>query len=255
VNIEPNSSAPAVSVIMPAFNAAHTLRDAVLSVQEQTFGNWELVVVDDCSPDGTFELATELKAQVGRMKVIRHATNMGVAAARNTAMEAAEGRYLAFLDSDDMWLPRKLEAQLAFMQQGGFGVTYTSYRRFSASGLSKAVRIPSRQDYVSLLKSPSIACLTAICDRSHCGTFHFPKVRHEDYAVWLALAKRGLIMAGLQEDLARYRVSINSVSGNKLRSASWVWRIYRQHERLSFGPASWYFANYAINSVIKHADW
>jgi teichuronic acid biosynthesis glycosyltransferase TuaG len=244
---------PTVSVITPAYNAAGVVGQAIGSVQSQTFPDWEMLVVDDCSTDDTVSVTRNFAGTDGRVRLLHQPVNAGPANARNAALKAARGRYVAFLDSDDLWLPRKLELQLAFMAENRAAISYTAYRRFDPHTQSTGVLIPARPafNYRALLGNPGIACLTAIVDRERTGPFAMPPVRHEDFALWLSLLRGGLEARGLNVDLARYRVSETSVSSNKLRSATWVWNIYRNIEGLSLPYAGWCLTHYAINAIRK----
>lgn len=239
-----------VSVVMPAYNCESVLAESVASVLAQTFRNWELVIVDDASTDKSFSVAQAIASRDDRIRVIRLSTNGGVANARNQGMNAARGQYLAFLDSDDLWLPEKLRAQLEFMQRHEIGFSFTRYRRFRAKGsVSSIVRIPDSVTYERLLRGNVIGCLTVMIDRYMIPPFTMSEVGHEDYHAWLQILKTGHTAWGLQEDLARYRVSTASVSGDKSRSALWTWRIYRQLEGLSWLKTVWCFSWYSLRAI------
>jgi teichuronic acid biosynthesis glycosyltransferase TuaG len=244
---------PTVSVITPAYNAAGLVGQAIRSLQTQTFPDWEMLIVDDCSTDNTVAVIEQFAMSDERIRLLRSPTNAGPASARNAALMVAKGRYVAFLDSDDLWLPRKLELQLAFMAENGAALSYTAYRRFQTHPELAGPLIAARPafDYRALLKNPGMACLTVMVDRERTGLFSMPLVRHEDYALWLGLLRRGLESRGLNLDLARYRVSEASVSSNKLRSAKWVWDIYRNNEGLNLPYAGWCLAHYATNALRK----
>ncbi|MCP9451737.1 MAG: glycosyltransferase [Nitrospira sp.] len=243
-----------VSVVMPAYKARLFIGDAICSVQVQSYVNWEMLVVDDGSPDKTAELVADLARHDSRIRLIRQ-RNSGPAMARQQALDAAQGRYIAFLDADDLWLPQKLDRQLAFMRERHAAISFTQFRRISADGtrIGHLVSIPDCLDYRGLLKRTAIATSTVIVDRHLTGDFRMTRTYYDDYALWLSLLRRGFIAHGLQEDLMRYRVVGKSVSRNKWRSAYWVWRVYRDVERLSLAEASWCFANYAVNGVLKYA--
>jgi teichuronic acid biosynthesis glycosyltransferase TuaG len=243
-----------VSVITPAYRAARFLPETVASVQAQSWQNWEMVVAEDCSSDDTRDILLALAAREPRLKPILQPRNQGPAAARNAALAAARGRFIAFLDADDLWLPQKLERQLAFMRETGAAFSFTCYRRISADGsqIGHLIRIPNRLDYRDLLKNTAIATSSVIIDRATTGPLSMTCTYYDDYALWLSLTKRGHVAYGLQEDLMRYRVVNNSVSRNKWRSAYWVWRLYRDIEGLSLTKSSWCFAHYALNGVLKY---
>jgi teichuronic acid biosynthesis glycosyltransferase TuaG len=247
-------SAPVISIVMPAYNCESTVDAAIGSVQLQTFDGWELIIVDDCSTDGTWRSLQHFSAVDPRIKIHRHARNLGVAAARNTALSACRARYIAFLDSDDCWLADKLQMQLDVMEREALSLSYTQYRTFRVSPDTPGplIRPPASFTYEKLLRNTGIACSTVMIDTSRVGIPHFLSVRHEDFACWLSLLKRGASAGLVPRDLMRYRRSASSVSGNKLRSALWVWRIYRDVEKLWLPKSIWFFTCYAARALWKH---
>ncbi|HEY4011413.1 MAG TPA: glycosyltransferase family 2 protein [Acidobacteriaceae bacterium] len=239
-----------VSVVMPAHNSERTLAESVRSVLAQTYPDWELVFVDDASTDGTLTLARELAREEPRIRVLSLEQNVGVAEARNRGIEAGTGQYLAFLDSDDLWLPDKLEVQVEFMRSTGAAFSFAQYRRIGVDGaLGNPVPIPATVNYEQLLRGNSIGCLTVLIDRNQVLDISMPKIRHEDYVTWLRILKQGHIAHGIQKDLARYRVTSASVSSDKRRSAGWTWNIYRRVEGLSVLKSAWCFLHYTIRAI------
>lgn len=239
-----------VSIIMPAYNAENVLAEAIDSVLAQSFTTWELLLIDDGSTDDTLSLARECAARDPRIRVIQLTQNGGVAKARNAGIQAAKGQYLAFLDSDDLWMPEKLRTQTEFMRRNGAEFSFSRYRRFrTGEGAGKEVRIPDKLSYEDLLKGNFIGCLTVMIDRSYIPSLTMPTAGHEDYITWLQILREGHTAWGIQADLARYRFSSLSVSGAKPRSALWTWRIYRKIERLSFIKAAWCFFLYSLRGV------
>ncbi len=243
-----------VSIITPAFNAGRFIAETIASVQAQTYDQWEMIVVDDGSRDNTCEVVEALAKEDGRIRLLRLTINSGPAIARDTALQAARGRYIAFLDSDDLWLPEKLDRQLNFMQRRGVAFSYTQYRGISETGeaCGRLIVVPPSLDYHQLLKNTAIATLTVMIDREKTGPLEMINTNYDDYALWLHLLKKGFIAFGLQEDLARYRVVGKSLSRRKGRAALWVWRIYRDTEKLSFSYAARCFANYAWRAYWKN---
>lgn len=242
-----------VSVIMPVHNAADYLRTSVESVLGQTHRALELVIVDDGSRDGSWDLIRSYADADPRVRAIRHATNGGVAAARNSGIEAAGGRRIAFLDSDDWWHPRKLELQVAHMERTGARVSYAAYDRVADDGsLLSRVRPPEVVSYTDMLKSNFIGHLSGMYDRE-LGPARFLRVGHEDYVFWLEMVRRAGTAACVPFDgpLAWYRVHGGSVSSNKLKAARWQWRIYRDNEKLGIGRALFYMAHYALHALAK----
>jgi teichuronic acid biosynthesis glycosyltransferase TuaG len=244
---------PLISVIMPAYNAAATVGHSIASVLTQSHFRLELIVVDDGSGDDTPLLLDSLAKVDGRLRVIRLGANAGVAAARNMGIEAARGSHIAFLDSDDWWHPRKLELQLAHMEQTGARISYAPYDRVDETGLVLShVRPPAMVSHDQLLKSNHIGNLTGIYHRS-LGDGRFRAVGHEDYAFWLEMLRRAGTASCVPHDgaLAWYLTRSGSLSSDKLRAARWQWRIYRDIEQLGRFSASRYMCHYAWEAVRK----
>jgi len=244
-----------VSIVMPAYQAASYVGDAIKSVQIQDMSDWELLVVDDGSTDETAAIVMGYCDADSRVRLIRQ-ENSGPAMARQAAIEVAKGRYIAFLDSDDYWLPEKLSRQLDFMRKTGTAITYTRFRRMNQDGsrLGHLIKIPDRIDYRGLLCNTAIATSTVIVDRYLTGPFRMTKTYYDDFVLWLDLLRRGCEARGLQLDLMRYRVLGQSVSRNKTKSAKMVWRTYREIERLSLPVATLCFARYALNAWRKYRN-
>lgn len=235
---------PLVSVVMPVHNSSATLGASVRSVLAQTHADVELLVTDDASTDGSLEMLHELARQDERVRPEAAPEQGGAAKARNLAMARARGEYVAFLDSDDMWLPAKVERQLAFAAQGDAPLTFTSYykvdgdytgeaRDFTPNG--RVVEARSRVTYRDMLAQDHIGALTAMYDRAALGTRLMPDMpKRQDYALWLSIMRDGNPARGLQEPLAIYRAGrAGSLSSNKLALVEHNWRLYREHEHLS----------------------
>lgn len=245
---------PLVSIIVPAYNAARFIGETIKSVQSQTYKTWEMIIVDDCSHDNTCDIVESIGGADERVTLIKHARNGGPAVARNSALKAAQGRYIAFLDSDDLWLPLKLERQLEFMKNDEIIFSFTQYRRIVDRGdkHGRIIPIPLHIDYHGLLKNTAIATSTVIVDRKMSGPFQMTNTYYDDFALWLDLLKRGITAHGLQEDLMRYRIVAKSVSRHKGKSALWVWRTYRNVEHLGMLYSAWCFVNYATRAYVKY---
>ena len=248
-------SLPVVSVVMPVYNAEHWLGRSIDSVLQQTHPALELIAVDDCSSDRSWDRLQRYAALDARVRVIRLEQNGGVAAARNVGIAAATGQYIAFLDSDDWWHPRKLEWQLAQMIQSGVQVSYGPYDRVTPQGrLLSQVRPRSSVEYRDMLKSNHIGHLTGMYERS-LGAAGFQRVGHEDYVFWLGMVRRAgrAICISAPEPLAWYLVRNGSVSANKIRAAAWQWRIYRQIERLGWLASAIYMCHYGWHAMRKRS--
>jgi teichuronic acid biosynthesis glycosyltransferase TuaG len=245
-----------VSIITPAYNAGRFIAETMRSVLGQTYDYWEMIIVDDCSTDETCVIVERAKAEDSRIQLIKHSRNRGPAGARNTGLEMAQGRFIAFLDSDDMWLPTKIEKQLLFMSEKNAVFSFTQYRRIIDMGnkikIGRVIKIPPQISYEDLLKNTAIATSTVIIDREATGPFQMKDTYYDDYALWLDILKRGFTADGLREDLVRYRVVGKSVSRNKVNSAKCVWRTYRKVENLNWIISAWCFLNYTLNAFVKY---
>jgi len=244
-----------VSIVTPAYRAAAVIGETIQSVLAQTHGDWELLIAEDCGPDHTREVVREWEARDPRVRLIEMEANGGPAAARNAALAQARGRWIAFIDSDDLWLPEKLERQLEFHRRHpGAKISFTGFRRISADGgrVGHYISVPPRLDYRRLLGNTAIATSTVIVDREASGEFRMKKTYYDDFACWLALLKPGGEALGLDEDLMRYRVLDKSVSRDKGNSARQVWRAYREVEGLGRAASAWYFAQYGLRAWLKY---
>ncbi len=238
---------------MPAYNAAQTVLASMRSALAQSHSHVELIVVDDRSTDDTWQLIQQLAAMDPRVVALRLERNQGVAMARNAGIDAATGRYIAFLDSDDCWHPRKLEIQIAHLRATQARISYTAYQRVAEDGrVISTVRPPRAIGYADMLKSNRIGNLTGLYDRS-LGDVRFQQVGHEDYVFWLQLVRLAgeAVCAGHPEPLAYYLVRQGSLSANKLRAVRWQWRIYRDNEQLGCLRASWYLMHYGLQALAK----
>lgn len=245
-----------VSIITPAYNAAHFISDTIESVLCQSYQNWELIIVDDKSRDSTGDIVKEYQGRDSRIKYIEHDVNKGPAGARNTGLENAQGRYIAFLDSDDIWKQEKLQKQIDFMSKNNCGFCFSSYRRMSEDGsrVSKPLNIPAEIRYEDLLKNTTIGTLTVVLDKKLTGKIYAPEnVGYDDFAMWLYILKKGLVAKGIKEDLALYRIMNKSISSNKIRAARWVWNILVKHEKLPRLKALMLLSYYLKNGILKES--
>lgn len=242
-----------VSIVMPAYNAEAFIAEAIASVHGQTYPHWDLIVVDDCSTDGTVHVAREWTERDPRVKVVRSPVNGGTSAARNLGLSQCTGRYVAFLDADDLWMAEKLEKQLAFMARRQAGFSFTAYQKFGAEGPRGVIRARASVSWRDMLKGSRIGCSTVMLDTRIFPQLRFPTRlgRQEDYVLWLSLLRQGGLAHGLDEPLVRYRVHGASKSARKLRSIAAQWVVYRDVEKLPPLHAAWYLAHYAVRGVIK----
>jgi teichuronic acid biosynthesis glycosyltransferase TuaG len=243
-----------VSIITPAFRVEKIILETIQSVIAQTYEQWELLIADDCSPDDTAAIIEKASQQDVRIRLLKSEKNGGPSAARNLALSAAKGRWIAFLDSDDLWLPNKLAETIEFATENNSALTFTGFRRFTldAQKAGHYVEIPRNLTYKSLLGNTAIATSTVLIDREKTGDIVMRKAYYDDFVCWLEVLKLGYVAHGLNKDLMRYRVMSNSVSRNKLRSAKEVWKTYRQIEKINVISSVGYFISYSLNAFFKY---
>lgn len=245
-----------VSIITPAYNAEKYIKDTIASVIAQTYTNWEMIIVDDSSNDNTNEIIKEYQQKEKKIRLITLLKNQGIANARNIAIQNARGRYIAFLDSDDIWEKEKLEKQINFMRKNNVYFSYHDYKLLNLSTKKeKIISVPKQLDYLTLLKGNRTgSCLTICLDRKIVDEINFPNAKHEDYICWLNILKKyNLIAFGLNEILGTYKVGKKSITSNKLQSAIWNWQVYRQSQKLSIIKSIYYMYFYIINGIKKYS--
>jgi len=244
---------PLVSIIMPAFNAEKTIAQAIQSVLDQTFGDYEFLIVDDCSGDGTGALCRAFAEKDGRLRLIRNDVNKGVALSRNLGIEAARGQWIAFLDSDDLWHAEKLERQLRFMEETKAVISYTASAFIETTGEAYAyiLRAAYRLTYNELLRRNLMSCSSVMVRRDSMLAHKFTDGPiHEDYASWLRIVREEGAAYGLDEPLLTYRLSKTSRSGRRFRSGLMVLRTYLA-VGYGFIAAFALTLRYAVHSVTK----
>lgn len=244
-----------VSVIMPNYNGGEFIKHAVNSVINQTYKNWELIFVDDCSTDNSLEIIEELRQQDKRIKVYKNSENKGAATSRNIALEQACGRFIAFLDADDMWYSDKLNQQLAFMSQNDVAFCCTAYEVIDAEGNKTSEYYPKKEifGYKDILKHNSIGCLTVIFDLNKISDVTMPieAARREDHACWLKILRTGVKAYCLNEILSSYRVH-QSVSYNKRKMVKYQWNVYKNVEKLGFFKSVKYMLSWMWYGFFKY---
>jgi teichuronic acid biosynthesis glycosyltransferase TuaG len=243
-----------VTVVMPTFNAAQSVENSIQSVLRQTFQDIELVVVDDCSTDHTAALVAALADKHDNVRLIKSQVNSGSPATpRNIAIENARGRYIAFLDADDSWAPEKIERQVQLMESKGAAISCTGYEVRDVEGeLVGRFVPPAVAGYRDLLSENTLGCSTVMIDSEQITKPQFPICGHEDYALWLSLARQGWSVYSLPEVLATYQVTPGSVSSNKWRVLKYFWNIYRNLEGFPAIQAMFYCGRYAWNTRAKY---
>ena len=243
---------PLVSVIMPAYNAEKYISESIESVLTQSYQNWELLITDDRSKDNTQQIVEEYCARDKRIKLFINKENGGAGVARNNSIEKAEGRFIAFLDADDQWLPEKLTKQIAFMLENNYKFTFTAYQKLESGQLKGSVTPPESINYRKLLSSNVIGCLTAIYDTELLGKIYMPLIRkRQDMGLWLNILKQVPKAYSIPDILALYRVD-SGMSQNKLEILKWQWMFYRKELGLSILYSSRLFFLYFIKGILKY---
>lgn len=243
-----------VSIITPMYNSEKYIQQCIESVINQTYKNIEMIIIDDGSTDKSRKIVLEYANKYDSIKYIKQERNMGIAEARNKGIRNSKGRFIAFLDSDDLYKKDKIEKQINFMIQNNYAFTYTSYDLIDENSLSlnKVVKAKDNYDYETLLKGNNIGCLTVILDKEKINCeIEFSKNHHEDYILWLKLLKNNVKAYGMDETLSSYRKTNSSISHNKFKAASWTWYIYRKIEKLTFFKSVNCFIKYTSNGLKK----
>ena len=254
--LEPVCDKPAVSVIMPAYNAGKYISEAVRSVISQSCRNWELIIIDDCSCDDTVEAASVFSEADPRIRLYRNETNIGARRSRERALKTARAEWVAFLDADDMWEDNKLQKQMEFAAEKNADFTFTGSSFIDENSIPYGwiMNVPEEIDYSGLLRQNIISCSSVLL-KKHLLLYNTPSGdgTHEDYALWLTLLKNGVRAYGLDLPLLRYRITRTSKSGNKIRSALMTYRTYRL-VGLSFFDAARAMFHYALRSLKKYSN-
>lgn len=244
-----------VSIVVPVYNAEKYITEALDCVRAQTYGCWELLLVEDGSSDGTLERIREYMERTGdgRIRLIRQSANQGVARARNRGVAEAQGRYIAYLDADDLWMPEKLERELAFMEekQAAFAFTGYEFADEQGRGTGRVVRAPAALTYREALKNTTIFTTTVMFDTEKIPRelLEMPEIRSEDTALWWKILRSGYTAYGLDENLVKYRRAGRSLSSNKLEAVKRIWNLYRRSEGMSVASSAWNFCFWAVRAV------
>lgn len=250
-----NNQHDLVSVITPNYNCASFIGETIESVLSQTYKNWEMLIIDDCSTDNSIEIIEEYIKKDIRIKLFKTRCNSGSPIEpRNIGVKNAQGSFIAFLDSDDLWLPDKIERQLTFFNDVNAAIVFSNYEKMTDTGERKnrIIKAPKSINYKQLLKSNHIGCLTAMYDVSKSGKVYFSNFRHEDYVLWLTILRVGYIALNTNTIGALYRERKDALSSKKLIVLKWQWVIYRDFLKLSVFYSVYYFCFYAINAFLKY---
>lgn len=245
-----------VSIIVPVYNAGNFIERTVASVKAQTYQKWELLLVDDRSADDSRQKIERLAAEdAERIRVLVQECNKGAAAARNAGLEAAKGRYIAFLDADDIWMPQKLELELAFLESRKAAFVFTAYEfgDEAGEGTGKIVHVPSSLTYRQALSRTVIFTSTVLFDSEKIGRelIRMPQVKSEDSATWWKILREGFTAYGLDQVLAVYRRPRASLSSNKVEAVRRIWNLYRNQEELSLPYSLYNLFFWAIRATLR----
>lgn len=249
------SNNPLISVVMPLYNAERFLEKSVKSVLNQTFGDFELIIIDDCSKDGSLNIAENLAESNERIRIIKNPQNKGVAETRNNGIREARGKYIALLDSDDIWEETKLEKQIKLLEKEKAQIAYCSYGFIDENDapIKKPFIVPEYTNFNKMLKRSVISCSTALIEAELLKAHNFnAEFYHEDYVLWMELLKADAKAVGNTEVLAYYRQVSGSRSNDKRNAALYRWKIYRGALKLSFLKSCISFAQYAFYAVMKY---
>ncbi len=245
---------PLVSIVTSMYNSERFIRETIQSVVGQTYRNWEMNIVDDNSTDNSFEIAQSYSKTDKRIKVFKLDQNHKMPyAARNFGIDRSNGKYIAFLDSDDLWHSQKLGVQIPLMEKNQWAISFTNYsKKYEGNPSKKKIIVaPNKVTYSDLLKTNSIGNLTAVYNVEKLGKVKQINHLYEDYIMWLHILKKGFEAYGIKDTLATYRVHAKSYSNNKIHMARVQWKIYRKILKLNLFQSAWYFLNYALNGIKK----
>lgn len=244
-----------ISIIVPVYNAEKFIRETMDCVRAQTYPQWELLLVEDRSRDGSADAITKYIEEKSdtRVRLIRQPSNRGAAQARNRGVQEAEGRYIAYLDADDLWPPEKLEKELTFMKEKEAAFVFTGYEFADENGVGtgKIVRVPETLNYRQALSNTTIFTTTVMFDTDKISKelLEMPDIKSEDTALWWKVLRQGYTAYGLNENLAKYRRAGKSLSSNKLEALRRIWNLYRKAEGMSVVGSAWHFCFWAVRAV------
>ena len=245
---------PLISIITPCYNAEKFIRETIESVIAQTYPNWEMIIVDDCSRDNSAQIINEYLSKDSRIRYFKTDKPSGSPTLpRNLGIQNAKGRYIAFLDADDIYCPNKLENQIKCFSNNNIGIVFSNYEKIKYDGSrdNRVIIAPKVITYEKLLESGYIGCCTMMYDSEKTGLMQFKYIGQEDYVFELDILKKGYIAVNTNTVESLYRIVENSRSAKKLEMAKLHWKVLHNIEKLSITRASYYFCHYAIKGVLK----
>ena len=246
-----------VSIVTPTYNSAKYIAETIQSVQKQTHQNWEMIIVDDCSSDNTTNLIKDFITKDNRIQLHELESNSGPAVARNKAIENASGKYMTFLDADDIWSEDFIEISIKTIQETGIQFVFSSYRRSDEelNFIYSDFIVPQKVTYTDILKSNSISCLTAFLDIEILGKKSMPLIRkRQDMGLWLQYLKEIPFAYGIQEPKAIYRIRENSLSRKKSNLLKYQWQFYREVEKLNVFQSAYYMLHWMYRGFMKYRN-
>lgn len=219
-----------VSIITPVYNSSKYIRECMNSTLGQSFTDLEHILVDDCSTDDSVQIIEDYAKKDNRIKLIRLQKNGGAGVARNTAIEAAKGKFIAFLDADDFWHKEKLSIQVDFMVKNDYAFSYAQYYIVDENSKpQKLVKSPPKVSYNAILRNGYIGCLTAMYDAEKIGKYYMPLIRkRQDWSLWIMILKDIKMSYGIQQPLSYYRVGNESLSNNKFKLIKYNFSVFHK---------------------------
>ena len=246
-----------VSIVTPTFNSEKFIEATIASVQAQTHQNWEMIIIDDCSSDQTIKMIEKFINQDPRIQLISLQKNVGSGIARNKGIEKAKGKYLTFIDADDIWFPHFIATSIKFIKSNQVSFVFSSYKRSNENldFIYSDFIVPTKVNYWDILKTNSISCLTAFLDMEKLGKKYMPSIKkRQDMGLWLQYLKEIPFAYGIKEPIAIYRIRENSLSRNKWELLKYQWDFYYNLENLGFFKTIYYLSYWAINGFLKYRN-
>lgn len=235
-----------VSIITPLYNAEKYIGETIESVLNQSYKNWEMLIIDDSSKDNSLKIAKKYEVTDKRIKVIKNEKNLGVTKTRNKGITLAKGKFIAFLDADDLWKSEKLKKQIFQMEKEDAIISHSSYDKINEDGSYRGtITAPKIVRYVDSLKGNIMGCLTVVYNQEKIGKKYFRELEmSEDHVLWLDILKNQGSSLGIEESLSKYRVLGESRSSNKINAIKFQWKINREIEKLNLFESYYYFTCY-----------
>ncbi len=246
-----------VSIITPSYNSAKYIAETIQSVQNQTYQNWEMIIVDDGSSDETERVVLSIIQNDNRIQFYKLSQNSGPAVARNTGIEKASGDFMTFIDADDIWFPTFIENNIKTIQETGIPFVFSSYKRANEQleFVYSDFMVPNKVSYTDILKSNSISCLTAFLDIKTLGKKYMPLIRkRQDMGLWLNYLKVIPFAHGIQKNQAIYRIRENSLSRKKTDLIKYQWQFYREVEKLTIFQSTYYMLHWMYRGFMKYRN-